>query len=73
MFTRALLLSTCAIAVLGECPTCVFPTWSWDTVPAFFHSSRHNISGFTEDDLNIITKFPIGTLPRAKSCSLLHP
>lgn len=54
-------------AIDYACPSCKLPIFSWDHLPVFFHSSQHktNADGsFTEDALNIITKFPIVTIEK---------
>ena len=53
---------------VSSCPTCHFPQHSWNTVPAFFHSSQHsspaNDGTFTEAALTTIAKFPMVTIEK---------
>lgn len=55
-----------AAAAASACSTCVGPTWSWATLPAFFHSSEHAgpDGGFSPEALETITKFPIVTIEK---------
>jgi hypothetical protein len=49
------------------CPTCTWPKWSWDTLPAFFHGSEHNGTdrgGFSAEALQTILKFPMVTIEK---------
>jgi len=50
----------------ASCPTCTSPTWSWDTLPAFFHSSEHNgpKGGFSSIAMKTISKFPMVTIEK---------
>jgi hypothetical protein len=60
-----LLLSTVGTAT--GCPTCTWPTWSWETLPAFFHGAEHNGTdrgGFSAEALKTILKFPMVTIEK---------
>jgi len=53
----------------NPCRTCKGPIWSWDTFPAFFHSSdtgsaSNNKGGFTNAALATITRYPMVTLEK---------
>lgn len=62
--------------VAGSCPSCIGPTWSWDTIPAFFHSSEHNGTtggGFSAEALETITKFPMVTIEKWQGDRVVPP
>jgi hypothetical protein len=71
----------CITALTGHaaaaCPTCVGPTWSWATFPAFFHSSQHltpaNDGGFSEEALDVIAKFPMVTIEKWQGDKVAPP
>ena len=63
-----LLLLLLAPPVTPACPTCVFPTFSWDTIPAFVHCSQKDSAtprgGFGPEAIATLAKFPMVTIEK---------
>eukprot|EP00039_Didymoeca_costata_P028493 m.21213 g.21213 ORF g.21213 m.21213 type:complete len:398 (-) comp7079_c0_seq2:77-1270(-) len=63
-----LLVCTCTGSRTPQtCTTCKFPQHSWDTVPVSFHSAQQltdSSGGFSQDNLDIISKFPLVTIEK---------
>lgn len=59
----------CLVSLLLPYALGRFPVHSWDTLPAFFHSSLMCTPTWSPEDTHLISKFPIVTIEKWQGCN----